>query len=121
MRAAMRRRHLIAIEPARNLTQAFASGVLVPDPVDDARRNRGPAPWARPWLLPCSSRSASLCNQALQLVDRNESRAPRHLNGLNQREDASVEGGAADPERFRRLRARTGQPLDACCLARYGR
>jgi hypothetical protein len=99
--------------------------MLGPDPADNGGRNRSPAAWAYPGLLPGSSRSASFRNQAPQLVDRDESCAPRHLYGFNQWQDAPIEGGAADAERFRRLRARVGQPLDARRLAhdqrrRYG-
>ena len=41
----------------------------------------------------------------------------RHLDRLDKREHASVEGGAADAERLRRLRPAISEPLDVGRLA----
>src|ERR687891_643038 len=42
LRATVRRRYPVGVEPARDLTQAPAAGVLGADPGDDAGRDRGP-------------------------------------------------------------------------------
>jgi hypothetical protein len=113
----VRCRYLVSVEPARDLTQTLGSGVLGLDPLADALRNRDRATRTRAGLRLASGRPASFPDHALQLVDRDQSCTPRHLDRLNQRQDASVEGGAADAECFRGLCARVGEPLDACRLA----
>jgi len=113
----MRRWDLLSVELAGDLTQTPAGAVLGPDALDDAGGERGWPPRICPALLSLSSRPASFRKQALQLVDRDLSGSPRHLDRLDQGQDASVEGGAADTERFRRLRACVGEALDAGRLA----
>jgi len=51
-------------------------------------------------------------DHALELVDGDQLRAPRHLDRFNQREDATVEGRPAYTEHRGRLRSRVGEPLD---------
>jgi len=96
-------RHLVGGELARDLTETAAGGVLGPDSVDDVGRDLGGASGPRSWLRLRSSRLAALCEQPLQLVDRNQERAPRHLDQLDEWQDAPVEGRAADAECFGRL------------------
>ena len=95
----------------------MAGGALGDDSRDDVGRNRGPASRARRWLHPGSSGPALFRNQALELVDGNEPGAPRHLDRLDQWQDASVEGRAADSKGSGSLRPGIGQPLDTGRLA----
>jgi hypothetical protein len=90
--------------------------VLGADVVDEFRRDDArPSP-----LRPLSrrlSRPSLLGDQSLELVDGDESRSPRHLDRLDQRQDASVERRAADSDGRGRLRARVGESLDMRLLA----
>lgn len=54
-----------------------------------------------------------LGKHTLELVDGNQLRAPRHIERLDQREEAPVEGRSADAECRGRLRPRVREPLDA--------
>lgn len=109
----MRGRYLIGGELARDLSETAAGGVLGPDSVDDVGRDLGGASGPPHGLRLRSSRLAALCEQPLQLVDWNQTRAPRHLDRLDEWEDAPVEGRAADAECFGRLRSRVRESLDA--------
>ena len=109
----MRGRYLVGGELARDLTETAAGGVLGPDSVDDIGRDDGGASGSRAGLRLCLSRLASICEQPLQLVDRNQTRAPRHLDQLDEWQDAPVEGRTADAECLSRLRSGVGEPLDA--------
>jgi len=88
----MRGRYLVGGELARDLSETGAGGVLGPDSVDDVGRDLGGASGLRFWLRLCSSRLAALREQPLQLVDRYQTRAPRHLDKLDEWEDPPVEG-----------------------------
>jgi hypothetical protein len=68
------------------------------------------------------SDAAVLGKHTLELVDGNQLRAPRHLDRLDQREDATVEGRPADAESCGCLRTRIGEPLDSRRLSNdFGR
>ncbi|MEX2647236.1 MAG: hypothetical protein WD249_13330 [Gaiellaceae bacterium] len=84
----------------------------VSDSLDDFRWNDARAARWRLQLSSRASRSATLGDQPLQLVDRDESRAPRHLERLDQRQDAAVECRAAHAERLGGLGARVGESLN---------
>jgi hypothetical protein len=58
---------------------------------------------------------------ALELVNRHEPSSPRHIDSLEQRERAPVEGRAAEAERLRGLSARVREPLDSLRLAHNDR
>lgn len=54
-----------------------------------------------------------LCKEPLELGDRNQRRPPRHLDGLEEWQHATVERRATDAEGLGRLCPRIGEPLDA--------
>ena len=56
--------------------------------------------------------SPPLRDEALDLVDRDEARAPAGLDRLDEGQDTADERRAADPERPRGLGARVREPLD---------
>jgi hypothetical protein len=114
--AAVRRRCSARVEVACDLTQALACGMLCSDAVCDAARNSCRPSRFRSTRWP-SSRPSSFRHQPPQLVDGNQPGAPRHLDRLDDRQDAPVERRAADAENLGRLRPRVGEPLDARRLA----
>ena len=63
-------------------------------------------------LRPPSGGPAPLFDEPLELVDRNEPRAPGHVDGLEQWQHPAVESGAAHPERLGGLRPRVGESAD---------
>lgn len=81
--APVRCRYLVSVEPARDLTQTLGGGVLGLDPLEDELRNRDRATRTRAGLRLRSSRPASFRDHALQLVDRDQSCAAGHLDGLD--------------------------------------
>ena len=104
------------VEVARDFGEALAGGALAADAVRDFRCEcRGPAGWRRLRLL--SGRPPLFCEQPLQLVDGNQPRASGHLERLDQRQYAPVEGGATDAECRGCLGAGVGESLKACCFA----
>ena len=58
-----------------------------------------------------------LGENALELVDGDEARAHVHVQGLDEGEDAPVEGRGTDAECLGRLASGVGEPLDAGRLA----
>ena len=112
----MCRRDAPIVEVGRDLAQRSSGRALRPDVVDEVRfEDARPSP-ARP-LRPRSSWPPLLGDKALELVDGDELRAPRHLDRLDQRQDAAVERGAADAESRGRLGARVGKSFDTCRLS----
>jgi hypothetical protein len=104
------------VELARDLGEASTSGALSANPVRYYRCDcRGPADRRR--LRVSSCRPPLLCEEPLQLVDRNQPRTPGHLERLDQGQYAPVEGGAADPKCLGCLCSGVGKSLNACCLA----
>jgi len=112
LRATVGCRYFLGGELARDLSEAAAGGVLGADSVDDIGRDDGGASKSRAGLRLRSGKLAALCEQPLQLVDRNQKRAPRHLDELDEWHDPPVEGRAADAECLGRLRARIREALD---------
>jgi hypothetical protein len=111
LRAAMGGRRLARVQVAGDLADALASRTLSLNVTDEcvwdgarsSRRTRLQAPSGRP---------PSLSGEALECIDGNESRAPGHVDGLEQGQHPPVEGGAAHPERRGRLRPRVGESVD---------
>jgi hypothetical protein len=112
LRAAVRCRHLVSGEASRDLSEASAAGAFGSDSFNDVGLDGCPAPGPCPRLRFPTSWAATLRQDPLELVDGNEPRPPRHFDRLDQRQDAAVEGRAADAERLRSLRARVGEPLN---------
>jgi hypothetical protein len=110
-------RYLIGVELACDLTETSPGGMLGPDPVGGAGRDRGWASGARLGMLMRSSGPPSFPYHALQLVDGDQPCAPGRLERLDQGQDASVEGGAADAECLGCLCSGVGESLNTCCLA----
>jgi hypothetical protein len=104
------------VQVSCDLSEAPARGVLCEDPLDELGR-QGRRPPASRRLRSSSSWSSLFSDEALQLIYRDETCAPGHLDRLDRGQYAPVEGRAADPERFRRLCARVCQPFDAHRLA----
>jgi len=114
---AVRGRYVASVQVACDLAEALAGRALYADAVHDLGR-KGYGPSGRAWLAsPLARRTLPLADESLELIDRDELRSPRHLDGLDVREDAPVEGRATDAERIGRLRAGVGEPLDARRLA----
>src|SRR5437773_1191883 len=108
------------VQPSCDLRQALTRATLRSDLFDELRRENGPPARSRwrlglPWSWP-----ASLSDQSLQLVGRNQPGAPRHLDRLDKRQDAPAEGLAADAERLGSLRSRISEPLNASRLVHAG-
>lgn len=100
------------VEVACDLGQAPARGTLCLEAFEElGRYGCGSAPCRR-WSRAFSSGPSLFFHQPPQLVDRNQLGAPRQLNRLDERQDAPVEGRAADPECRGSLRARVGKALD---------
>jgi hypothetical protein len=102
---ALRGRHAVGVETTRDLSEALPTRALVVGASGDLRRYRDPAArtqrrTAFGWHL-----SPSLFEHPLELVDGDQLRAPRHLDRLDERQDASDERRAADAERLGGLRA----------------
>ena len=89
---------------------------------DDLGRHGRSAPRSRLRLRLATGCLTVLDKHALELVDGNQLSAPRHLDRLDQPENATVEGRAADAERRGCLGAGVGEPLDSRRFSRdYGR
>lgn len=112
-------RRMPRVEIAGDLSQTPPRRVLCPDVTNElvgddrgpSRRRRRHAP---------SSGSTSLVHKPLELVDRNEPRAPWHINRLDERQDPPAEGGRAHPERCGCLRPRVDESLDLSSAAKAG-
>lgn len=96
------------------LVREAASGVVFDsDSLSDVRRHGCPTSARRLRCFLPAGCTTVLAKDALERVGRNQLRAPRHLDRLDQGKHAAVEGGPADTERRGRLRARVREPLDA--------
>jgi len=105
-----------SVEVARDLTEGPAGLTLRSDVVDEFRREDARPSWFR-LVCPPSSWPPPFGEQSRELVDRDEPGSPRHLDRLDEWQDAPVEGGSADAEGLGRLRARIREPLDTCRLS----
>lgn len=112
----MCRRYSLVVEVIRDLAERPSGITFASDEVDEVRRE-DLRPSSLGWRYPCASRPATFGDQPFELVDRDESRSPGHLDSLDQRQDAAVERRAAHSERSGRLCARVGEPLDTRCLS----
>jgi hypothetical protein len=83
-----------------------------PDPFDDLVGELPRATAEGAWRRRLGG-SSTFGEESLELVDRDQLRAPGHLDRLDVRENAASEGGAADAERFGGLGAGVREPLDA--------
>ena len=115
--AALRGRHGVGVQPSRDLGQALAYSVLVADASHDLDTESNLAARSRRRSSTRACLSPALGGEALELVDRNEVRAPADLDRLDERHDAACEGRAADAERRCRLGPRVTQPLDVIRFA----
>jgi hypothetical protein len=59
------------------------------------------------------SRPSLLCKEPVELVGGNQPRPPRHHDGLEKRQHATIERRATDAECFGCLRPRVREPLNA--------
>jgi hypothetical protein len=107
----MRRRLVLIRKSARDLAQAPAGDVFGSDSLNDVGRDSCSTPSRGVRLCLLASCATVFGDHTLELVNGNQLRAPRHLDRLDQREDATVEGRPADPECRCRLRSRVGEPL----------
>ena len=119
LRAAMGGRPLARVEVAGDLTDALAVRMLFPNVTHEFVWDGGRSSRRRRLRAP-SGAPASLFDEPLELVDRNEPRTPGHVDGLEQRQHPAVEGGAAHPERLGGLRPRVGQSVDVRCVTNDG-
>ena len=94
----------------------FPAAALDADPLYELWRQGCGATWRRR-PRSRSSRPPLLRKESLQLVDGNEPRAPRHLDRLDERQDAPIEGGTTDAEGLGGLCAGVGKPHDPRRLA----
>jgi hypothetical protein len=99
------------------LREALAGGVSGADALDELGREGGGAARRSGRSSRLARGPAPLGEEPLEFVGRDQACAPRHLDGLDVREDASVEGGAADAEGLGCLGACVREPLDARRLA----
>jgi len=115
--ASVCRRCRCCVQAGCDLTETLAGGVLSPDAAHDIKRKgcRASKCGWRPPSFP--SPGPPLSSDTLELVDRDQPRAPWHLDRLEERQHAAGERRAADAEGLGRLRARVGESLDALCLA----
>src|SRR6266542_1566805 len=102
---------LAGVEVADDLAKAFTRGVRGLDAFRELGRNGGGSS-LRLRLSAPSSWPSSVRHKPLELVDRNEPRPPRQVDGLHQRQHPPVEGGATYPERLGSLCPRIGESLD---------
>jgi hypothetical protein len=107
---AVRGRHAVVVERPRYLGEASSARVLEPDSLDDPSRQR--------WWPACGAaftglarRLKVLAEKALELGDRDQPLAPGRLDRVDSRDDAAVNGGDADAERFGGLFAAVGEPF----------
>jgi hypothetical protein len=105
------------VEISSDLSKPLTGGTFGADACDDLARHGLGTPGRRERRLGRPWRSAALLEESLELVGWNESSAPRHLDRLNVREDATVESRAADAERLGGLGARVGESFDTGRLA----
>src|SRR5262249_4123474 len=111
-RASVSCRRPIGVETIGDLSQAETGVTPVTDPSDDVgRTRRRPASWW--WVAPRPRRLSPFDKDALELVGRDQRRAPWSLDRLDVRQYPLREGRAADSERLCRLGARVCEPLDA--------
>jgi hypothetical protein len=115
-RAAVCCGNAVCLEVARNGGEALAGAMSVLDPLHDVCGNGGRA---ADWCLRSfrASWSATLGDQPLHLVGGDQPSSPRHLDCLDERQHASIEGRPADSESLGRLRARICESFDARRLA----
>jgi hypothetical protein len=102
----------VGVGRAGDLAEALASRVCGIDSFDHRFENL-PRAASECW---CGARLAgplAFGEEAFELVDRYQLRAPRHLDRLDIREDSPNEGGGADAERLGGMATRVGEPLDA--------
>jgi hypothetical protein len=79
----VRCRYSVGGKPTRDLAEAASGGVFGSDSLSDVRRHGCPtsARWLRRFLP--ASCATMLAKQTLERVDRNQLRAPRHLDRLD--------------------------------------
>jgi hypothetical protein len=104
------RRDSPIVEVSRDLTEAPSGLTLSANMVDDVGREdlRSSLSCRR---CGCASGSSPFRDESLELIDGDESRSPRHLDRLDQRQDSVVERRAAHSQRRGRLRAGVGEAL----------
>ena len=105
------------VQSTGDLRQALARVAPRADFLEEFGRKRRRPPLSWPRLLSLSSRPAPLSDQPFKLVGRDQTRSPRHLDRLDDRQHSAVESGAANAERFSGLRARIHESLDPARLA----
>jgi hypothetical protein len=113
----LRGSHVVGVEAARDLGEALPPPLLVADARNDLGRKTCPTARTREHRRCCLGPLPPRGQEALELVDGDETCAPVHLHGLDEGEDAPVEGRAADAERFGRPRLGVGEPLHLGHLA----
>jgi len=91
--------------------------MLLTDARDDLVRKVRPPTWTAGRWRRRASDLPPFDDKPLELVDRDEVRAPIHLQSLDERENAAVERRGTDAECLGRLGSRVGEPLDVSRLA----
>src|SRR5204862_6020993 len=104
------RRRAAGVQLGGDRSEALARCAVVPDLSEELGRKCPRASGSR-WLRSPSRGAPPLCEQPLELVDRDELRTPGQLDDLKERPEP-VARRATDPERPRRLAAGLAAPLD---------
>jgi hypothetical protein len=115
LRTAMGGRRLARVEVAGDLMQALPLPVLCLNVTHELVRDGG-RPSRRRRRLAHSRGAAPLFDESLELVDRNQSGTPGHVDRFEQGEHPPAEGRSTQPEGLCGLRPRVGEPLDLRCL-----
>jgi hypothetical protein len=109
---ALRRRHAVDVQILRDRAEALPLCVLVADASDDLNRENRLATGPPRCCVRSLGLPPSFREEALYLVDGDESRACAGFDRLDERQDALAERGAADAERCGCLGARVRELLD---------
>jgi hypothetical protein len=103
-------------QPPRDLAKALSRSVLVKDPVHDRAWNDDrPAGWT--WRSAWTGRLDVLRDEALELVDGNETLTPRRLHRVDGRDKSPVDRGDAHAESLSRLAAAIGEAPNLLSLS----